>query len=95
MEFSVKHDGRHRAILVAGEHIIKELEYNFYLGVVELENIKILFVAADLIKLKVISSDVGSANIQEFTREKIFAVEGPEFGKWAGLKLSFSWHCMT
>ena len=38
-------------------------------------------------KLKLIAADVESAYIQEFMREEIYAIAGPEFGKWAGLKV--------
>ena len=63
------------------------MESNFYSSVVGLNNIRIEFVAASLMKWKLIAADVVSAYIQEFMRKKIYAIAGPEFGKWAGLKV--------
>ena len=40
-----------------------------------------------LIKVKSIASDVGSAYIQDFAKEKIFTIAGTKFGKWAGFKI--------
>ena len=45
------------------------------------------FAEAALMKLKLITVDVGSAYIQEFTREIIFAIAGTEFRKCEGLKI--------
>ena len=63
------------------------MESNFYSGVAELNNIMIEFAEAALMKLKLITVDVGSAYIQEFTREIIFAIAGTEFRKCEGLKI--------
>lgn len=82
--FAVKFDGRRRARLVAGGHVTPESEFDLYAGVVDLETVRIAFVAAALMQLKVIAADVGSAYIQAFTREKIYVIAGPEFGKLAG-----------
>ena len=70
--------------MVAGGHVTEDLKSNFYSGVVELETIRLAFVAAVLMVLKVIAADVGSAYVQAFTKELIYAIAGPEFGKWAG-----------
>ena len=45
--------------------------------------------AAALIALRVIAANIGSVYIRSFTRENIFASEGPSFVKWAELNIIF------
>ena len=45
------------------------------------------FVAAALMNVKLIADNVGSYYIQEFTREKRFAITGPKFGKLEELEI--------
>ena len=82
--FAVKFDGRHRARCVAGGHITPDLEDDLYSGSVDLETVRIAFVAAQLTALKIIAADVGSAYIQAFTIEKVYTIAGPE---WAALNM--------
>ena len=49
-----------------------------------LETIRIAFVAAVLYALKVIAADVSSAYIQAMTIEKVYTTAGPEFGSTQG-----------
>ena len=79
--FAVKYDGRHRARLDAGGHVIEELENDYYSGVVGIEIIIITFAAAILLDLKVITADIASVYIQSCTVEKVYISAGPEFGK--------------
>ena len=85
--YDVKFDGRYRSRCVAGGHMTADLEYDLYSGVVDLENVRIAFVIAALMNLKVIAADIGSAYIQSLTIEKIYCVPGIEFGPWAGIKV--------
>jgi hypothetical protein len=85
--FAVKFDGRRRARLVAGGHRTPDLEDDLYSGTVNLETVRILFVVAALMELDVVAADVGSAYIQAYTSEKVYAIAGPEFGKLEGRKL--------
>ena len=83
--FAVKFDGRRRARLVAGGHVTTKPVNDYYSGVVELETIRIAFVAAVLMKLHVVAADIASAYIQAFTSEKVYTKAGPEFGKFEGM----------
>ena len=69
--------------MVARVHVPVESESNFYSVVDELRIIRIAFVTAYLMKLKVIADYDRSAYIQAHTR-KIFATDGPEFGNGPG-----------
>ena len=75
--FYVKYDGSWHARLVAGGNISEELEPNFYSRVVEIETIRIAFVASALMKPKIIAADVGSAYIKVLTRDKYFQLQYP------------------
>ena len=79
--FTVRYDGRHRARLVAGGHVIEELENDYYSGVVGLGIIRIAFAAAILWDLKVITADIASVYIHACTVEKVHITADPEFGK--------------
>ena len=83
--FSVKFDGRHRARCVAGGHMTDDHPYDLYSGVVDLENIRIVFLAAALMKLGVIAADVGSAYLMALTIEKICVLLGEEWEELAGV----------
>ena len=102
--FDVKFDGRRRARLVAGGHTTTALEYDMYSGMVDLESVRIAFVAAALYDLKVIAADVASAYLQAYTFEKIYFYADEAFGQLKnrpliivkalyGLRASgFMWH---
>ena len=77
--FAVKFDGRHRARCVAGGHTTPDLDDDLYAGTVDLETVRIAFVAAVLMHLQIIAADVGSAYIQAFTIEKVYTIAGPEW----------------
>jgi hypothetical protein len=51
---------------------------------VNLETVRIAFLAAELFDLDIIAADVSSAYIQAFTSEKVFVKAGPKFGKNEG-----------
>ena len=85
--FAVKYDGRRRARCVAGGHKTPDLDEDLYSGVVNLETVRLAFIAAILMDLKVIAADVSSAYINAFTTEKVYVIAGPEFGQLEGRKL--------
>jgi len=87
--FDVKFDGRHRARCVAGGHMTSDLEDDMYSGVVNLETVRIAFVAAALMELQVIAADIGSAYLNAFTSEKVYTIAGPEFGPLKGRLMIF------
>ena len=58
--------------------------YKSYSSVVQLRTLRILQTIAANENMRVITSDVGNAFIQAFTKEKIFSRCGKEFGKHEG-----------
>jgi len=85
--FAVKFDGRRRARCVAGGHLTPDLEVDMYSGVVDLDIVRLAFIAAKLMNLQVVTADIGSAYIQAYTTEKVYTVAGPEFGPSQGKRL--------
>ncbi len=82
--FDVKHDGRHRARLVADGHLTDVPAESVYSGVVSLRGLRMITFLAELNKLELWSTDISSAYLEAFTQEKIYIVAGPEFGELEG-----------
>ena len=57
------------------------------MGAVDIDTITIAHVGTAWRNVKLISDNVVSYYIQEFTREEIFAIAGPKFVKFAGMKI--------
>ena len=90
--FAVKYDGRHKARLVADGHLTPEPVESFYSGVVSLRNLKLVLVIVlgKLNNLELWGADIGNANLEAPTEEKLYIVAGPEFEDWEGYILTFS-----
>ena len=84
MVYAVKHDGRHKARLVAGGHLTETPIDSVYSSVVSLRGIRILTFIAELNDLEVWCTDVGNAYLESYTKEKVYIVAGPEFGELEG-----------
>ena len=82
--FDVKHDGRHKARLVAGGHLTDVPLESVYSGVVSLRGIRMLLFISELNGLETWSTDIGNAYLEAKTREKVCIKAGPEFGDRAG-----------
>ena len=82
--FDVKHDGRHKARLVADGHLTAVPLDSVYSGVVSLRGIRILLFLAELNSLPVWATDIGNAYLEAKTKEKLYIVAGPEFGELEG-----------
>ena len=82
--FDVKHDGRHRARLVADGHLTPVPLESVYSGVVSLRGFRMVIFLAELNNLKMWSTDIGSAYLEASTSEKVYIVAGPEFGDREG-----------
>ena len=82
--FAVKHDGRHKARLVAGGHLTDTPIDSVYSSVVSLRGIRMLTFLAELNGLDVWATDIGNAYLESYTQEKVFIVAGPEFGDREG-----------
>ena len=82
--FDVKHDGRHKARLVADGHLTKEPVETIYSGVVSIRNLRIALFLGTLNDLEIWGADIGNAYLEALTGEKIFIVAGPEFKELEG-----------
>jgi hypothetical protein len=61
MVYDVKHDGRHKARLVAGGHLADPNTDSVYSGVVSLRGIRLVVFLAELNGLNLWGADVGNA----------------------------------
>ena len=84
MVYDVKHDGRHKARLVAGGHLTEPSTESVYSGVVSLRGIRLVVFLAELNGLQLWGADVGNAYLEAKTKEKVYIVGGPEFGSLEG-----------
>ena len=88
--FAVKHDGRHKARLVAGGHLTETPIDSVYSSVVSLRGIRMLTFLAELNNMELWATDIGNAYLESYTKEKVFIVAGPEFGDREGHTLIIS-----
>ena len=84
MVYNVKHDGRHKARLVAGGHLTDTPLESVYSSVVSLKGIRLVIFLAELNGQEVWATDVGNAYLEAKTKEKVYIVAGPEFGDKEG-----------
>ena len=84
MVYAVKHDGRHRARLVAGGHLTDTPIDSVYSSVVSLRGVRMLTFLAELNDLQCWSTDISSAYLEAYTKEKVYIIAGPEFGDRQG-----------
>jgi len=84
MVYAVKHDGRHKARLVAGGHLTETPIDSAYSSVVSLRGARLLAFIGELNGLKIWSTDIGNAYLETCTKEKVHIIAGPEFGDREG-----------
>ena len=82
--FDVKHDGRHKARLVADGHLTEIPLESVYSGVVSLRGFRLVMFMAELNNLEFWATDIGNAYLEAHTAEKVCIVAGPEFGALEG-----------
>ena len=87
MVYDVKHDGRHKARLVAGGHLTDPNTESVYSGVVSLRGIRLVVFLAELNALKLWGADVGNAYLEAKTKEKVYIIGGLGFGELEGCTL--------
>ena len=74
--FAVKHDGRHKARLVAGGHLTPDPIESIYSGVVSIRSLRLVIFIAKLNNLEVWGADIGNAYLEAKTKEKLYIVAG-------------------
>ena len=84
MIYDVKHDGRHKARLVASGHLTDIPLESVYSGVVSLRGLRLVVFLAEHNDLELWGTDITSAYLEAFTAEKVCIKAGPEFGKLNG-----------
>ena len=82
--FACKHDLRHKARLVANGSMTEAQSEDAYLSVVLLKGLRMCVLIAELNGLKIMAGDVGNAYLEALTKEKVYIIAGPEFGKLEG-----------
>ena len=82
--FDVKEDGCRKARLVAGSHLTPLPYESVYSSVAALCSLRIAILIGELNGLNLMSSDIGYAYLNSYTKEKVGFVAGPKFGPLAG-----------
>ena len=82
--YAVKHDGRHKARMVADGHLTDIPVESVYSGVVSLRGLRIVMFLAELNDLDTCATDIGNAYLEAHTKEKVCFIAGKEFGELAG-----------
>ena len=82
--FACKHDGHHKARLVAGSHLTPDPIDSIYSGVVSTKSLRLSIFLAKLNNTKVWGADIGNAYLQANTKEKLYIVAGLEFEELQG-----------
>jgi hypothetical protein len=82
--FAVKHDGRHKARLVADGHLTETTIESVYSGVVSLRSLQIVIFPVELNQLEIWGADIGNAYLEAKTREKVYIIGGTGFGELEG-----------
>ena len=88
--FVVKHDGRHKARLVADGFLTPEPVENIYSDVVSLRHLRLVIFLGELNNLELWGADIGNANLEAYTHEKLFVIAGPEFEELEAFILIFN-----
>lgn len=79
--YDVKHDGRHKARLVAGGHMTEIPLDSVYSSVVSLRGLRLIIFLGELNGLETWATDIGNAYLEAETKEKVCFEAGPEFGE--------------
>jgi hypothetical protein len=82
--YDCKHDGRHKARMVADGHLTDIPLESIYSGVISLHGLRIVTFLSELNGLDLWATDIGNAYLEAFTMEQNYIVAGPEFGQLEG-----------
>ena len=77
--FACKHDGCHKARLVAGGHLTPDPIDSIYSGVVSTRYLILSIFLAKLNNMNFWAAHSGNAYLEANTKEKVYRVAGPEF----------------
>ena len=88
--FAVKHDGRHKARLVADGSLTSDPVENIYSGVVSLRHLRLVIFLGELNNLELWGAYIGNTYLEAYTNEKLFIIAGPEFEALEGFILIFN-----
>jgi hypothetical protein len=80
--YDCKHDGRHKARMVANGHLMDIPLESMYSRVASLHGLRIITFLAKLIGLDLWSRDIGNAYLEAITMEQNYIIAGPEFCSW-------------
>ena len=72
--FAVKHDGRHKARLVAGGHLTPDPIESIYSGIVSIRSQRLVIFLAKLKNLEAWGADIGNVYLEAKTKEKLYIV---------------------
>ena len=82
--YDVKHDGRHKARLVADGHLTDIPNESVYSSVVSLRGLRMMLFLGELNEIEVWGTDIGNAYLEACTSERVCITAGPEFGPLEG-----------
>jgi Reverse transcriptase (RNA-dependent DNA polymerase) len=82
--YDIKHDGRHKARLVADGHLTDIPLDSVYSGVVSLRGFQLILFLAELNGLQLWATDIGNAYLEAYTTEKVYIIAGPKFREREG-----------
>ena len=82
--FACKHNGHHKARLVAGSHIFPDPVDSIYSGVVSTRSLRLIIFLSKLNNMKVWGADIGNAYVEATTNKKLYIVCSPEFEELQG-----------
>ena len=82
--FDVKHDGRHRARVVANGNLTEVPVESVYSGVVSLRGLRACIFIGESNDMPSWGTNISSAYLLAKTCEKVCIIAGPEFGDKAG-----------
>ena len=87
MIFTAKHDGRHKARLVADGSLTPEPVENIYSEAVSLRHLMLVIFLGELNNLELWGADIGNASLEACTHKTLFIIAGPEFEELEGFIL--------
>ena len=78
--YNVKHNGRHKARLVADGHLTAVPDISVYSSIISLQGLHMLFFIAELNGIKIWGTNIGNAYLEALTSEYAWTVAGLGFG---------------